>query len=164
MDSVRELADLLVVTFHGGAEGPRALHVPEAAESLGAAPRGDLRAWARAVIEAGADIVVGHGPHVLRGIEYYREKPIVYSLGNFLTYRGFNLEGPLGQTAVLRLEAGPDRRWQRVRLTPMSQAPGKGPAPDSTGAVLELVRTLSREDFGDTAARVREDGEILPPE
>jgi hypothetical protein len=164
VDSVRELADLLVVTFHGGAEGTRALHVPEAAESLGAEPRGDLRAWARAVIEAGADVVVGHGPHVLRGIEYYRERPIVYSLGNFLTYRGFNLEGPLGQTAVLRLEAGPDRRWQRVRLTPMSQAPGMGPAPDSTGAVLELVRTLSREDFGDTAARVREDGEILPPE
>jgi hypothetical protein len=164
VDSVRPLVDLLVVTFHGGAEGARALHVPEAAESLGSEPRGDLRAWSRAVIDAGADAVVGHGPHVLRGIEYYREKPIVYSLGNFLTYRGFNLEGPLGQTGVLRLEAGPDRHWRRVRFAPMSQLPGKGPAPDSTGAVLELVRTLSREDFGVAAARVQEDGEILPPE
>jgi hypothetical protein len=116
------------------------------------------------VIDAGADAVVGHGPHVLRGIEYYEGKPIAYSLGNFLTYRGFNLAGPLGQTGVLRLEAGPDRRWQRVRFTPMSQMPGQGPTPDSTGAVLELVRTLSREDFGERAARVREDGEILPPE
>ena len=162
VDSVRELVDLLVVTFHGGAEGARALHVPQAAESLGSEPRGDLRAWTRAVIDAGADAVVGHGPHVLRGIEYYQGKPVVYSLGNFLTYRGFNLAGPLGQTGVLRLEAGPDRRWRRMRFSPMSQVPGQGPAPDSTGAVLELLRTLSREDFGDSAARVGKDGEILP--
>jgi hypothetical protein len=164
VDSVRDLVDLLVVTFHGGAEGARALHVPQAAESLGREPRGDLRAWARAVIDAGADAVVGHGPHVLRGIEYYQGKPIVYSLGNFLTYRGFNLTGPLGQTGVLRLEAGADRRWRRLRFAPMSQVPGRGPAPDSSGAVLELVRRLSREDFRETAARVGEDGEILPPE
>jgi hypothetical protein len=164
VDSVRGTVDLLVVTFHGGAEGARALHVPEAAESLGREPRGDLRAWARAVIDAGADAVVGHGPHVLRGIEYYQDKPIAYSLGNFLTYRGFNLAGPLGQTGVLRLEAGPDRRWRRMRFAPMSQLPGQGPAPDTTGAVLELVRTLSREDFGEAAARIGADGEILPPE
>jgi Putative enzyme of poly-gamma-glutamate biosynthesis (capsule formation) len=58
----------------------------------------------------GADAVVGHGPHVLRGIEFYRGRPIVYSLGNFLTYRGFNLEGALGVTGVLQLEFAPDRR------------------------------------------------------
>jgi hypothetical protein len=46
----------------------------------------------------------------------------------------------------------------------MAQVPGQGPVPDATGAVLELLRTLSREDFGEAAARVREDGEILPPE
>ncbi|HET7471303.1 MAG TPA: CapA family protein, partial [Gemmatimonadales bacterium] len=72
VDSVRPLVDLLVVTFHGGAEGVRALRVPETAESLGREPRGELRRWARAVIDAGADAVVGHGPHVLRGIEFYR--------------------------------------------------------------------------------------------
>ena len=164
VDSVRQLVDLLVVTFHGGAEGARALHVPEAAESLGSEPRGDLRAWARAVIDAGADAVVGHGPHVLRGIEYYGGKPIAYSLGNFLTYRGFNLAGPLGQTGVLRLEADSERRWRRLRFSPMSQIPGQGPAPDTTGAVLELLRTLSREDFGEAGARVEADGEILPPD
>lgn len=164
VDSVRDLVDLLVVTFHGGAEGARALHVPEGAESLGREPRGDLRAWARAVVDAGADAVVGHGPHVLRGIEYYRGKPIAYSLGNFLTYRGFNLAGPLGQTGVLRLEAEPDGTWERVRFSPMTQLPGSGPAPDTSGAVLELVRRLSREDFGETAARVGENGEVFPPE
>jgi hypothetical protein len=164
VDSVRDLVDLLVVTFHGGAEGSRAVHVPEAAESLGREPRGELRAWARAVIDAGADGVVGHGPHVLRGIEFYREKPIVYSLGNFLTYRGFNLEGPLGLTGVLQLEAGPDLSWRRARFIPMVQVPRTGPAPDPDRAALDLIRTLSREDFGDSAARFGEDGGILPPE
>jgi hypothetical protein len=164
VDSVRNLVDLLLVTFHGGAEGSKALHVPEAAESLGREPRGDLRAWARAVIDAGADGVVGHGPHVLRGIEYYRGKPIAYSLGNFLTYRGFNLAGPLGLTGVLQLEAGPDLAWRRARFVPMLQLPRSGPAPDPGRAALDLIRTLSREDFGDSAARFGGDGEILPPE
>jgi capsule synthesis protein PGA_cap len=164
VDSVAKLVDLLVVTFHGGAEGARAQHVPESAESLGREPRGDLRAWARAVIDAGADAIVGHGPHVLRGIEFYRRKPIVYSLGNFLTYRGFNLDGPLGLTGVLQLEAGADLSWRRGRFVPMVQLPGKGPAPDPDRAALHLIRTLSQEDFGGTAARLGDGGEILAPE
>ncbi len=163
-DSIGRVVDLLVVTFHGGAEGSKAVHVPEAAESLGREPRGDLRAWARAVIDAGADAVVGHGPHVLRGIEFYRGKPIAYSLGNFLTYRGFNLSGPLGLTGVLQLEAGPDLSWTRLRFVPMVQLPGHGPSPDRDGSALDLIRSLSREDFGESAARFAEDGEVLPPE
>jgi len=163
VDSVRPLVDLLLVTFHGGAEGVRALHVPETAESLGREPRGDLRRWARAVIDAGADAVIGHGPHVLRGIEFYRGRPIAYSLGNFLTYRGFNLDGPLGITGVLQLEFAPDRRLRRARLVPMVQRPLRGPEPDGSGAALDLVRRLSEEDFGASAARIEPDGTITPP-
>ena len=40
--------------------------------------------FAHAVIDAGADVVVGHGPHLLRGLELYKGKPIFYSLGNFI--------------------------------------------------------------------------------
>lgn len=164
VDSVRRLVDLLVVTFHGGAEGARALHVPEVAESLGQEPRGELRRWAHAVVDAGADVVVGHGPHVLRGIELYRGRPIAYSLGNFLTYRGFNLSGPLGVTGVLQLELAPAGGLRRARLVPMQQRPGGGPVPDPEAAALDLVRRLSAEDFPATAARVTEDGALLPPE
>ena len=163
VDSLRPLVDLLIVTFHGGAEGVRALHVPETAESLGREPRGDLRRWARAVISAGADAVIGHGPHVLRGIEFYRGRPIAYSLGNFVTYRGFNLEGPLGVTGVLQLEFAPDRRLRSARLVPMIQRPREGPAPDPDRTALELVRRLSAEDFGAAAAQVTEDGAVFPP-
>ena len=161
VDSIRPLVDLLLVTFHGGSEGVRAVHTPEQAESLGHEPRGELRRWAHAVIDAGADGVVGHGPHVLRGIELYRGKPIVYSLGNFLTYRGFSLAGLLGVTGVLQLEYAPDRRLRGARIVPMRQFPLRGPAPDPDGQALELIRQLSREDFGEAGAQIRPDGAIV---
>jgi hypothetical protein len=135
-----------------------------AAESLAQEPRGELRRWARAVVEAGADAVVGHGPHVLRGIELYRGRPIAYSLGNFLTYRGFNLAGPLGVTGVLQLELAPGAGLRRGRLVPMRQEPGSGPVPDPAGAALDLVRRLSAEDFPGSGVRVTEDGALLPAE
>jgi hypothetical protein len=163
VDSIRSLVDLLVVTFHGGREGVRALRTGETAESLGAEPRGDLRRWARAVIDAGADAVVGHGPHVLRGMEFYRGRLIAYSLGNFLTYKGFNLEGPLGVTGVLQLEFTGRGSLRRARLVPMLQAPQRGPEPDSAASALKLVRRLSGQDFGPTGARIAPDGEIIHP-
>jgi len=162
VDSMRPLVDLLIVTFHGGAEGVTAQHTSEVAESLGKEPRGELRRWARAVIDAGADAVIGHGPHVLRGMEFYSGRLIAYSLGNFLTYRGFNLAGPLGITAVLRLEFADDRTLRRARLVPMVQLPRRGPAPDPDGAAIQLVRTLSTEDFGSTAAHISPSGDITP--
>jgi hypothetical protein len=163
VDSVRPLVDLLLVTFHGGTEGVKALHTGEAAESLGAEPRGDLRRWARAVIDAGADAVVGHGPHVLRGMEFYHGRLIAYSLGNFLTYRGFNLAGPLGITGVLQLEFTPERTLRKARLIPMVQIPQRGPVPDPEAAAVHLVRRLSAQDFGASAAVIDDMGAIQPP-
>jgi hypothetical protein len=164
VDSMRPLVDLLLVTFHGGTEGVRALRTGEVAESLGREPRGDLRRWARAVIDAGADAVVGHGPHVLRGMEFYRGHLIAYSLGNFATYRGFNLAGPLGVTGVLQLEFSDQRKLRAARLVPMKQLPLHGPAPDPNGSALQLVRRLSAEDFGSAGAVITSSGEITAPE
>ncbi len=163
VDSLRPLVDLLVVTFHGGAEGASAVHVAQAAESLGREQRGDLRRWAHAVIDAGADAVVGHGPHVLRGVEFYRGIPVAYSLGNFLTYGAFSLEGPLAITGVLQLRYDADHRLRSARLIPMRQSAAGGPRPDPGGAALALVRSLSAEDFGSSAARVAANGELRPP-
>jgi hypothetical protein len=115
------------------------------------------------VIDAGADAVIGHGPHVLRGIEFYHGHLIAYSLGNFLTYRGFNLAGPLGVTGVLQLEFTGERSLRRARLVPMLQLPRQGPVPDPGGAAVRLVRRLSAEDFGASAAVITESGEIVPP-
>jgi hypothetical protein len=163
IDSLRPLVDVLVVTFHGGAEGQAAVRLAGGPEYLGTEPRGDLRRWTHVVVDAGADLVIGHGPHVLRGIEYYRGRPIVYSLGNFLTYRGFSLRGPLGVTGVLQVALGPDGIPGSLRLVPMVQEPLSGPRPDGRATAVHLVRTLSAYDFGASAARVTDGGEIGPP-
>lgn len=163
VDSVRRSVDLLVATFHGGAEGSAALHLPLAAESLGREPRGELRAWAHAVVEAGADLVVGHGPHVLRGLELWNGRLIAYSLGNFATYRGFNLSGAQALTGVLQVEFTSEGARGRARLLPMRQLPLEGPAPDPDAAAVRLVRSLSNDDFGASAAPIDDGGEIGEP-
>jgi poly-gamma-glutamate synthesis protein (capsule biosynthesis protein) len=74
----RRNADLVMVSIHAHeAQGDRET------------PAAFLLQFAHACIDAGADIFIGHGPHVLRGIEIYKRKPIFYSLGNFI----FEAEG-----------------------------------------------------------------------
>jgi hypothetical protein len=163
VDSVRPLVDVLVVTFHGGTEGATATRVPEGPEFLAREPRGNLRRFARAVIDAGADAVVGHGPHVLRGIEFYKGRPIAYSLGNFLTYKGFSMEGVLGLTGVLTLDLDANGGFRAGRLASLRQRPDSGLGPDSSGASLALVRRVSRLDFPGTAARFEADGSFTGP-
>lgn len=163
VDSVRKLADVVIVTFHGGTEGDRAVRTGTRMEHLGREPRGDLRRWAHAVVEAGADVVVGHGPHVLRGIEFWRGRPIFYSLGNFLTWRGFSLTGYKGITAILTLELDPAGRFLGARIVPLRQVPRLGPVPDPRRTALNLIRRVSALDFPATGAVMTADGVVAPP-
>jgi hypothetical protein len=114
------------------------------------------------VLDAGADAVVGHGPHVLRGVEFYQGKPIFYSLGNFATYRGFNLEGPLGQTTVLELELDGNGRFRSARVPALVQVPQAGPSPDPTNAAVRLLQRVTRLDFPASGARIDDDGAVRP--
>src|SRR5512138_582578 len=159
----REGADLVLVSFHGGAEGADRQHVPPGHEEFLGEDRGDLRAFARTVVDAGADLVVGHGPHVVRGMEVVRGKLVAYSLGNFATYGGMNLSGPNGLSLVLEVKVAPDGTFLGGRIHPARQERPGGPRLDPAGAVIPVVRTLSQEDFGASAVRVAEDGTIAPP-
>jgi hypothetical protein len=96
-------------------------------------------------------------------MEFYRDRLIAYSLGNFATYRGFNLSGPLGVTGVLQLEFSPEHKLRTARLVPMMQLPKQGPFPDPDAAAIHLVQRLSAEDFGPTGAVITSSGEITPP-
>ena len=114
MKLVREAdrkADVVVVTMHAGAEGSDEQHVRPGPEWFLGEPRGNVVAFSHAVVRAGADLVVGHGPHVLRGIEWYRGRVIAYSLGNFLGNGTLNVSGVSGQTAVLRATLRRDGSW-----------------------------------------------------
>ena len=114
-------ADLVVVAIHAGAEGADQTHVPHGTEYFLGEARGNSRAFTHAVIDAGADLVVGSGPHVIRGVEWYHHRLIAYSAGNFAGYRNFSLGGTLSLSAIFRVTLRPDGsfvkgRWISVRL------------------------------------------------
>src|SRR5215212_2823472 len=159
---VARRADIVVVSFHGGAEGSSAQHVPYGPETYLGGARGDLRKFTRAVVDAGADLVLGHGPHVVRGMEVYKNRLIVYSLGNFAFYR-FPFAGPTALSLVLETNIGPDGAFLGAKIHPLIQEGQAGPRPDNNGTVLGVVRQLSKDDFGPTAVQVTADGTISAP-
>ena len=140
--------DLVFVSFHGGAEGVGAARVPLGVDTFLGENRGDVRAFAHTVVDAGADLVLGSSPHLLRALEVYRGRLIAYSLGNFSTWDTFNLTGPLGITGILQVELAPNGVATRVALVPaLIEKPGR-PVLDPARQGVALVRRLSALDFG----------------
>jgi len=85
---VKKVDNIVVVVMHWGSE-------------LDPTPRPWQQAMGRKFIDAGADAVVGHHPHVIQGIELYRGKTIAYSLGNFAF--GGNSLARAPETFILQL-------------------------------------------------------------
>ncbi len=138
--------DRVVVSFHGGAEGKAALRVRDAEEEFLGENRGNVVRFARAAVDAGADLVLGHGPHVPRALEVYRGKLIAYSLGNFATYSMFNLKVESGISYVLQAELSPETGDVVRFRTPSVVLRGLGiPHPDPSGKGEKLLRRLSEE-------------------
>ncbi|MEW6719528.1 MAG: CapA family protein [Thermodesulfobacteriota bacterium] len=138
--------DLVVVSFHGGAEGSGALAVRDAEEEFLGENRGNPVRFAREAVEAGADLVLGHGPHVPRAIEIHRGKLIAYSLGNFAVYSMFNIKGPSGLGYALRAELDPETGDILSFRTPSVELRHPGvPRIDREGKAEALLRKLSEE-------------------
>jgi hypothetical protein len=142
----RKHAQLVVVIIHAGAEGAGALHTPYGSQYYLGEDRGDARAFAHAVIDAGASIVLGSGPHVIRGIERYRGHLIAYSLGNFVGYHTLGGGGVLSESAILKVTLDTTGRVVRGRWVSITLTDGL-PRPDPTNASARLVASLSRQDF-----------------
>jgi hypothetical protein len=153
-------ADIVVVSFHGGAEGTGAQNVPRRTELFFGEQRGNLPLFAHTVIDAGADLVLGHGPHVLRGMEVYKDRLIAYSLGNFATYGWFRLEAETALTIILEARLAADGKFVGGKLHSARQE-GRGiPVVDTTGTAVKKVRSLSQTDFGAAAPVISDDGSI----
>ena len=153
-------ADIVVVSFHGGAEGTGAQNVPRQTELFFGEQRGNLPLFAHTVIDAGADLVLGHGPHVLRGMEMYNDRLIAYSLGNFATYGWFRLQAETALTAILETQLASDGKFIGGKLHAARQEGLGVPVLDKTGAAIKKVRALSQADFGASAPRIDDDGNI----
>ncbi len=153
--------DLVFVSFHGGAEGSNATRVPRTNERAYGEDRGDVFRFARTLVDAGADLILGHGPHVLRGMEIYRGRFIAYSLGNFAAWHGFNLRGPLGISTVLHVTLAPNGVVTDATIHPVNLVGPGIPTPDPNRRAISMVRELSELDFGDPLFDTR--GRLLNP-
>ncbi len=143
-------ADVVIVLMHAGAEGADQVHTPYGTQYFDGENRGNVRAFAHAMVNAGADLVLGSGPHVIRGIERYKDRLIAYSLGNFAGWRNFGLGGNLSLSGLLTVKI--DRRGRILGgrwLSLYVASPGV-PRVDGSQASLKLVRSLSASDFAST--------------
>jgi hypothetical protein len=154
-------AKIVVVFIHAGGEGVGSLHTPHGTEYAFGENRGSARRFAHAAVLAGADAVLGSGPHVLRGMECYRRRVIAYSLGNFVGYRTLATGGALSLSGVLRVRLGPEGLLLGGQLFRVQLAPPGVPRPG--GGSIDLVRRLSKSDFGARACRIGRSGELSLP-
>ncbi len=154
--------DIVVVSFHGGSEGMDATGIPFAEEEYYGEPRGDVVWFARGVVDAGADLVIGHGPHVVRGIERYNNRLIAYSLGNFATYYGISVAGIKGIAPILSVTLAGDGAFVSGKIVSIVQIRPAGPSIDKEQRALNLIRGLSIRDFGEPGVRFLPDGRLLP--
>ncbi len=156
-----ERNDLVIVSFHGGAEGLDAVHIPFAEETYYNEPRGDVVRFSRMMVDAGADLVFGHGPHVVRGMELYRDRLIAYSLGNFATYYGISVAGIKGRAPILETTVLSDGQFIRGQIHSTVQNRPNGPTLDPEQEALHWTRRLSVKDFGNPGLVFEADGKLL---
>ncbi len=153
-------ADIVVVSFHGGAEGSTAKRVPRKTEIFYGEKRGNLPLFTKTVVDAGADLVLGHGPHVLRGMEIYKNRLIVYSLGNFATYGWFRIGGDTAETLVLEVKLDDEGKFVTGKIHPF-MLKGRGIlTPDATKSAISTIRRLSQLDFPTSAPKIDASGII----
>ncbi|WP_330257821.1 CapA family protein [Streptomyces murinus] len=156
-----KMADIVIVTMHAGAEGSDRTHVEPGTEYFLGEDRGDSYRFSHAVIDAGADLVVGSGPHVMRGMEFYKGRLIAYSLGNFTGYKVLGLGGTLSTSGVLQVALRADGTYVSGNLRPTRIVPPGTPEPG--GEAIDLVSGVSEDDFGGQAARISAEGTIRRP-
>jgi hypothetical protein len=136
--------DFVIVTFHGGAEGSPAIWNGNEDEEFLGENRGNTVAFSRAMIDAGADMVVGHGPHVLRAAECYQGKPIVYSLGNFVGVGGLSAKNFAAVSALLQVDVAQNGNIQNINLVPLRFDERKLPQLDPREYGTRLVNYLGQ--------------------
>ena len=151
-------AKIVVVYMHAGAEGADADHVTGREEVYLGEDRGNPEAFAHMAIDAGASLVIASGPHVLRGLQFYKGHLIAYSLGNFAGYGNFSIHGNMTMSAILRVTLSSSGRFERARLYPVEFAGTGRPVPG--GGAISFVGRLSAADFGASAARISPSGVI----
>lgn len=157
---LNSLCDIVIVSFHGGAEGSSRSHLTRSDELFLGENRGNPYKFARTVIDAGADIVFGHGPHVTRAIDIYKGKFIAYSLGNFATYGRFNLKGICGIAPIIKLNVTKKGAFLSGNIYSTKQVGEGGPILDNDQMVLKEIINLTKSDIPESQIMIDQTGYI----
>jgi hypothetical protein len=151
---VRRLAadcHIVIVSFHGGAEGSRHQHVTRETEYFLGENRGNVYEFAHRMIDAGADLLLGHGPHVTRAVEVYRNRFIAYGMGNFCTFDRINVSGVSGIAPIFKIRTDGNGAFLHAEIISTYQEKRRPPAPDPQQRALNIIRRLTGQDFPEMA-------------
>lgn len=154
------ITDIVIVSFHGGAEGAKFQNVPRKHELYFGEDRGDVYHFAHTLIDVGADVVFGHGPHVTRGVEVYKDRFIAYSLGNFCTYRGISISGINGLAPIIKVFTDVAGKFYYAQITPTVQSYDSGVQIDEDKRVIKIIQELSTKDFPESPVQIDDNGLI----
>ncbi len=154
------LSDIIIVSFHGGAEGKKYQHVTREREYFYGENRGNVYEFSHEMIDAGADVIFGHGPHVARAIEVYKNRFIAYSLGNFATYGRFNLRGENGLAPIAKVWITEDGSFVKGKIISAVQKGAGVPEIDVNHAAAQKIKELTEADFPESKILIDPEGNI----
>ncbi len=154
------ISDIIIISFHGGAEGKDHEHIPRKNETYYGEDRGDVYDFSHQLIDAGADIIFGHGPHITRAIEVYNDRFIAYSLGNFCTYARFNLSGPNGYAPIIKIHTKMNGEFIGGKIYPIKQVGSGMPIIDKEQSAIFKIRELTHIDIPETKIVIDANGNI----
>jgi len=165
---VKELksrCDIVMVSFHGGAEGASHQNITRQSEIFYGENRSNVYEFAHAMIDAGADVIFGHGPHVTRAIEVYKNRFIAYSLGNFASYSRFNLDGPNALAPIVKVYTNSKGEFIKGKIIPFKQVKNVALMYDESKSVIYKIKDLTYMDFPELRDRliIEPDGNFSMP-
>ncbi|MEB3179311.1 MAG: CapA family protein [Nostocaceae cyanobacterium] len=159
--TAKSQANIVIVSMHAGAEGTGALNVKNKTEFFYGENRGNSIKFARTVIDAGADLVLGHGPHVPRAMEIYKGKLIAYSLGNFIGYRTLSTQAETGYSMILEVKLNSQGDLVGGQVIPVRLNKQGIPYIDQRFRTVALLRYLIKNDFPNNQVEIDKDGKIV---
>lgn len=160
VNEAKQKASVVVISVHAGAEGTDAINVRNQEEFFYGENRGNMVLFSRSMIDAGADLILGHGPHVPRALEVYKDKLIAYSLGNFLGYQTLSTVAELAYSLILEVEVNQEGDFEEGKILPVL-LDGQGvPYIDQSFRSVSLIRSLNQTDFPNTPVMIDKNGKI----
>ena len=158
---LKEECQIVIVSFHGGAEGSKHEHLTRQTEVFLGQNRGNVYKFAHTAVDAGADIVFGHGPHVTRAVEVYKSRFIAYSMGNFCTYRRFNINGVSGIAPIIKVYVNGKGEFIKGKITATYQNKMTGTKLDPNNRVITRMQQLIKEDIPESIIEIKDNGDIV---